>query len=608
MSKPPRKTTARDTAHWQFAGFVVAIVLLTLVAYHQTFSYPFHFDGAAHIDQLANKASADWASQLLRSRGLVDISWATNRSIGGEETFTYHVVNISIHIATAILLLLLIKATLHLPGIPERYRKHATLVGGCIALIWAVHPLQTQSVTYIVQRYESAMGLFFVLSIFCFAQSLTSRSPLFWRIGCVVACYGAGLCKEVAVVLPFVLLWYDRVFSGDPWRTTLQKRWGLYAGCLASWLLYFHFLWTPKRSLQAGNVVYVSEPEVVNQQVEQLTITPWEYLLSQAHAIVLYLHLCFVPVGQNIDHGWKATRSLSEAFLPGLVVLSLLGLTIWAIFRYPRWSFLGAWFFLILAPTSSILPIRDIVFEHRMYLPSMAVIAFAGLLLFELCSRAFSDQTSTSAADKKARNSLLLVSVCVSLLFCGITVARNEVYQSKLALWLDVTEKAPRHGRGFYGLARAYAELDRPDLAVQHLQTAIRLNPSDAGAYVMLGGLVRKANPDAAKQLFAKAIELRPEYSEAHNNLGAMLARSDPQSAREHYLLAITYKPENADAHLNWGNWLANNKQFDEAIKHYRIALSIRPDFSLAEQNLRQVEKMQAASKAPSTNEPAPSQ
>lgn len=563
----------------------LVIILSMLVVYHRTLDYPFHFDGEAQIVDSPLLDNLAWQDFPVKTRNLVEVTWKINRVIGGSDPFTYHLVNIAVHLTTALLLMGLIYLTLRLPGIPEVYQHNSALLAGLIAMIWAVHPLATQAVTYIIQRYESMMGMFFVLAIFCLAASATSARKWPWYVGCVVATYLSALSKEVAVVIPLVLLWYDRALLSSSWKELFANRWPLYVGAMSSWIVFFNLTDRPKAEFEQSNVVYVTEKTLTDGQVQTHVVSSWEYLLSQSQALVLYLRLSIFPIGQSLDHGWHAARSLGEVIVPATIVLLLLGITIWSIFRFPRWSFLGGCFFLTLAPTSSLLPIRDIAVEHRMYVPLAAVMALLVLLVFEGLRR-------FNPAKGFALIGTIYVIVGLVTIFGAVAILRNDVYQSKLSLWTDVANKNPQSPRGHYGMARAYLENDDPGAATTALQKTIEADPTYAEAYVSLGRLVRRYDPNEALQLFSRAVQVQPDYSEAHNNLGAMLAHTNPQEALKQYQLALELKPDNADAHNNLANLLANQGRFQEAIREYELALSIRPNFQLAAKNLKVVQQM----------------
>ncbi|CAE7547108.1 unnamed protein product, partial [Symbiodinium sp. CCMP2456] len=213
-------------------------------------------------------------------------------------------------------------------------------------------------------------------------------------------------------------------------------------------------------SLEQGGAVIVEDTLYTEAGVVRRTVGPLEYLYSQGRAIPFYLQLTLFPVGQSLDHGWRASFSLAEVIWPGIVVVLLLGLTIWAIFKAPRLSFLGGWFFLILAPTSSILPIRDIVFEHRMYLPLAAVLSAIVLGIFALL-KSWEGAGKRESMQMTASQGLM-------------------VYRSDFAMWQDVIDKNPRHARAYHGMAHSFVMRDDWESAIPYLEKTIKLDPEYA--------------------------------------------------------------------------------------------------------------------------------
>jgi tetratricopeptide (TPR) repeat protein len=227
-----------------------------------------------------------------------------------------------------------------------------------------------------------------------------------------------------------------------------------------------------------------------------------------------------------------------------------LGLTAWCAFRRPAWGFLGGWFFLILAPTSSVVPIRDLAFEHRMYLPLAAVAVAAVVGGYELFLRL--EAAGRLTPERRRFWAFGTAAACTAAL--GIaTFLRNDVHATEASLWADTVAKAPHNWRAHVHLGNALRK-DRPDLALRHYRLAVQLNPG---------------------------------CSEAHNNLGGMLARVRPELAIRHYRKALELKPNNADAHNNLANALARQGRFDEAIGHYRRTLRLQPEHAEARANMK---------------------
>lgn len=533
---------------------IVAIPVLVLVVYHRTFTYPFQFDGAARIQTNETYQTLRWEYFPTRTRSLVNLTWRLNYVADGGTLVGYHAVNIAIHITASLLLFGFIYRTLQLPKIAQRYREHAVLLAASVALLWAIHPLQTQSVTYIVQRYESLMGMFFVLSLFCFVRGFTSKNHVLWYVGSVLACVASALCKEVAVVIPLVVLWYDRAFLAESWGELFRNRWPVYLGLSASWLILAQVALIPIENHNEHGTVVVHEVDFTGDEPVRSLVGPKEYLYSQAHAIPFYVQLTFLPMGQSLDHGWRATYSLADAIWPGVLVVAALGLTIWCIFRAPRWSFVGACFFLILAPTSSILPIQDIVFEHRMYLPLAAVLTLIVFGIFEGLRRATPDH-STDSSHLSVSQAMIVLLVVLAVVYGGVSIARNEVYRSDESMWRDVLAKNPKNPRAYHGIAHAYIMRGQWAEAIPYLEKTIELHPE----YEFKKSYSETFRKGAAKametgdlkmalDLLDLSIKMNPEDAEAYLLMAKLIQQQNPRQSIALLQLAIKRDPDNEEA------------------------------------------------------------
>lgn len=533
---------------------LVAIPLLILVVYHRTFTYPFQFDGATKIQTNESYQRLDWSHFPTAPRSLVGLTWRLNYLADGGSLVGYHIVNIAIHIVASLLLFGFIEHTLRLPKIAERYRDHATLLAAAIAILWAVHPLQTQSVTYIVQRYESLMGMFFLLSLFCFIKGFTSKYHAAWYIGSVIACAASALCKEVAIVIPLIILWYDRAFLAESWGDSIRNRWPVYLGLFASWLILAQLAFVPIEKHNEHGTVLVHEVDFTAEEPIRSVVGPKEYLYSQAHAIPFYVQLTILPIGQSLDHGWRATYSLTDAIWPGILVVTPMGLTIWCVFRAPRWSFVGACFFLILAPTSSILPIQDIVFEHRMYLPLAAVLAVVVFGIYEGLRRTESKQR-TDSSHLSASQGLVVVLVVLVAVYGGVSIARNEVYRDGETMWRDVLAKNPNNPRAYHGIAHAYISRGDWVNAIPYLEKTIELHPE----YPFKGGYATRFKTGAKKaielgdaklalKLLDLAIKMDPQDAESYLLMAKLWQHQNPRKSIALLQLALQHDPQNEEA------------------------------------------------------------
>jgi tetratricopeptide (TPR) repeat protein len=553
----------------------VLIVAAGIWAYHNSFQGPFIFDDGPsilenpHIRHLwpITEPMVTSPKLAVQGRPVECLTLALNYAWGGLNVRGYHAVNLMLHLACALVLFGLLRRTFESETLRDRFGTAAPWLAAAIALIWEVHPLQTESVTYIVQRSELLMGLFLLLTLYGTLRGSQSPRPWVWYLAAVVSCALGMGSKEVMVGAPLIVLLYDRVFLAPSFRQLWQRRMGLYVGLGATWLLL--------AALVAGTVHPMTSVGIEG-------LTPWDYLKTEAGVIIYYLRLCFWPHPLVIDYfDWPITRSLKDAVLPGLVVLGLLGTTVWAFRRRPWLSFLGAWFFLILAPTSSILPsVGEMAAERRMYLPLAAVITLVVVGAFTLGRRLWNKPQGAALG--------CVATASVVGLFTFLTIQRNRDYRSALAIWQDAAEKRPGNARAHSNLGAILEDAGRVQEAIGQVEQALRLRPGYADAHYNLGhALARLGQVQEAMAQYEQALRLKPDYAEAHNNLGNILDDLDrPEEAVGHYEQALRINPDLADAHYNWGIALVQLGRLPEAVGHYEQALRIRPDYVEAHNNL----------------------
>ncbi len=542
----------------------LAIGLCILVVYANSLSGPFIFDDIPNI--LGNHAiRALWPPQRLfdpppeagiASRPVVSLSLALNYAISGYRVWSYHAVNLLIHILAALTLFGLVRRALHSRALREQYAAIATPLAVAVAGLWAVHPLQTQAVTYVIQRCESLMGLFFLLTLYCAVRGWEAPPRRRWHAFAVLACLAGMATKEVMVAAPFIVLLYDVVFNQRPLRRALAASRSLYIG-LAVTLIPLVIL----TGLTGGQTLHA----------DRLPVTPIEYARTQPQVILHYLRLAIWPAPLVLDYGWPVAP-WSRAWPAGLAILALVAATGWALRRRPRLGFLSAWFFVILAPTSSVVPLQDLAFEHRMYLPLAGVVAAVIMGGAALLRR----KTITATA-------LLATALVTAAALGAATLARNRDYRSEVAIWSDTVAKRPANARAQLSLGVAYDRAGLKTEAARHTAEALRLNPNSAKAQTNHGiGLLEAGRTLEACEHFRRAIELEPGYVSAHSNLGIALCQlgrleEGVQRLRE----ALRLDPRCVEAHYNLAIALRDLGQLEEGRRHYEEALRLDPQYTL---------------------------
>lgn len=584
----------------RFRGGAAAALLAAaaLAAWSNSFSVPFLLDDGPAIVENASIRRLDRLGAVLRpeldggvttaGRPLVNLSLAVNWAISGERTWSYHVFNLGVHVGAGLLLFGLVRRTLaRVVGAPggggrpgsaggeSASGRHVPPAGDefasalAVAALWMLHPLQTAAVTYVVQRAEAMAALFALGTLYAFARAVdgeSAASPAFrpardlesaerasgllhWRWASVAACLAGMATKETAAVVPLLVLVYDRTFVAGSFAAAWRARRGYYAALAATWLLLGVLVaGTAGRGGTAGFGTVV---------------TPAEYFLTQCGAIVHYLRLAVWPAGLVFDHGTATVATVGEVWWQLWALFALAGATVMALVRRSRLGFIGAWFFLLLAPSSSFVPVSSqTVAEHRMYLALAAPMALAVLGL-------------RAVLGWRAGIAVAILAATAG----GATYVRNADYATALRLWTDTVAKVPGNARAHHNLG--LAELARGDLAAaeRHLRDALALVPKSASSHYNLAlVLTRLGRPAEAIAHYQESLAAEPAQAAAHNNLGnLLLAAGRSEEAGRHYAEAVRVQPDFAGARNSFGNWLIAAGRPAEALRELTEALRLEP-------------------------------
>ncbi len=578
-----------------------AILTAGIAAWSNSFNVPFIFDDLGAIrDNLSLRHFPSWKNFVpTQARPVVQLTLAFNYWLGGTSTTGYHVFNLAVHLLAALALFGVIRRTLRLPALANRFGENAaTAVAFSTALLWMLHPLQTEAVTYIIQRTESLMALFYLLTLYCFIRAAVgSLNAVAWQVAAVAACALGMGSKEVMVSAPLIVVLYDRTFIAGSFREALRRRRRLYLGLAATCLIL------ARPALEALG------PGAPSAGFNLPGVTPLQYAQSEFGVILHYLRLAFWPAGLSLDYDWPIARSAADIAPGAAVVGALLAATAWALVRRPTWGFAGAWFFLVLAPTSSIMPIKDLAFEHRMYLPLAAIVTVCVVAAHGLVN-----VWGGRIAALPERRILLGRAAATAAVLCAagalgwLTFGRNADYCDAVSIWQDTVNKRPVNPRAWYNLADAYSGMGNPDAALpclnkaielkrdyveaynnrgvaygkagllkeamRDLDRAIELDPNDAAAYCNRGNLSAAAQrPAEAISDFDRAIRLMPDYADAYNNRGAAFTKTGHlEDAMRDLNRAIALNPDEANAYLNRAVAYYTAKEYSRALSDVRTA------------------------------------
>ena len=581
----PKADSAGTDLRWLYqAAVLFVLVVVGFFVYSNTLKGPFLFDDRRNIEdnpylRLTSLALGDILAAAFNercpTRPTANITFALNHYFHRYDVRGYHCTNIAIHLLTGIFLYFFVNRTLGI--VPsDRAGNHRQITAFFAALIWLVHPIQVQSVTYIVQRMTSLAGMFYVLSLLCYVEgrvrSLEHKKCWPWLTACVIAATLALGSKESAATLPVFILLYEWYFFRDLKVTWMKRHWPylmvlfVILGLVGLW----YILANPFKGLV---VTY-----------EGRGFTPTERLLTQGRVVLFYISLLLYPALSrlSLDHDFVISRSLFEppaTLLCIMAIIAFVALGIYMARKNRLLSFCILWFFGNLVIESSVIGL-ELAFEHRLYVPSMLAV-LAIVLLLERC----------------LRPEWLRIAVFSTLaLVCSIwTYQRNRVWNDPVALWRDCVAKSPRQPRPHFNLANCLLKRDKTSEAIEHYKEAIKLKPTltDAQFYLGRAFFDDKQFGEAIKQ-YETVLKLRGDYERIHFHLANALGRSgQTDKAIEHYQIALQRAPEDVEVHNNLALALIQKGELDEAIERYNISLRLAPGSAELHYNLANVYKTQ---------------
>ena len=550
---------------------MACIAIWGAAVYSNTLRVPFVFDDLVYIRKnpiLKDLNLADIIS-FAPSRWIGFFSFTINYYIGQWNTIGYHLVNLAIHIGSAVCCYSLFLLTLMTPRLRNQhnpdFRSTFALLAG---LIFVTHPVQTEAVTYVWQRVESLAAFFYLFSLALYVKwrlekdrkpkSSRAKGSACYGASCVLALMSA-MTKETAMTLPAVIILYEIVFVGD-----FAKR---FRHVMASV--------TPFLSLLVLVPVLAQQSPVVTRNFLYESPPVWSYMLTQTRVIATYLRLLVWPVEQNLDYDFPLSYSFLEpgVFFSVALILSIVILGLLFYRSSPLITFGTMWFFITLSPTSSVIPLPDVIFEHRLYLP---LSGFAFVLM------------GLVASSKKPGWIVTVVMSIVLVLFSVATHRRNAVWLNDLALWQDTVEKSPLKARPRVNLATSLIKIGNYDKALDELSRAVVLKTDYVAAHENMGvAHFHKGAYQLAVIAFGKAIDLDPGKASAHYAMGkAYMGLGEKDKAIQVFEKTLSLHPSHLGARNNLGLILAEKKAYSKAISQFETLLRLDPGHKAASFNL----------------------
>jgi len=598
----PDSRTAQGKANPPVIGWhllaVMVILAAGIICYADTFNVPFVLDDVTSI--LTNPLVKEFDFRL-KSRILGDLSFALNYRLHGLDLSGYHVVNLLLHLLNAGLIYLLVQIIFSTPllqGFAEEKNGSRPavplLIGLGAAIIFVSHPLQTQAVTYLAQRVAVLATTFYLGALLCYAGSRLSGKRIIAAalllISLLLAVAGV-MTKENAVTVPLAVLLFEvTFFRGDLSRRLLPIFWYLLP------LVTAPLIMLGRIGFSVDLLGDVSRLTAEGGAPPRLT-----YLLTQFPVIVSYLRLFFFPYGQNLDHDVPLRSSLVDpmVLLP-IVLLATIAAACVGFWRASRHAEAGTrvllalpafgigWFFITLLVESSVIPIRDVMFEHRMYLPLAGLLIALSAALWGCVSLAMRE-----GSQRQVAGSFTLVLAVVTLLLSAATIMRNRVWHDEITLWQDVVAKSPAKARAHGSLGHAYQRSGNQEAALHSYLEAVRLAPDDHIARNNLGTIYLTTNrPNEALGQYEAALRSSPLNPQIHYNIGLACEKLGRlNEAVVAYQEALRLKGDHDKAANNLGIVFYRQGRTVEAMKNFKRAVAINPGNTDAVRNLEALEK-----------------
>jgi len=556
--------------------FPFLLILAGAAAYHASFGVPFLADDKSEIlYNLSLRSFEKLGSYVLAfpSRQLVHLSFALNYQWGGLDVRGYHLVNLAIHLLAGLVLYGVVRRTLR----QREDSPRAYFIGFGTALIWIIHPLQTESVTYLSQRAESMMGLFYLLTLYAFIRGVTSSHRV-WFAASVGACFLGMMSKSVMITAPLMVLLYDRIFLTPSFGQIYRERKYFYVTLMLSWLVLTRFIFYALGWWE-GPV-----PELLSSGLGFKGWTVWEYFKTQPGVVLHYLKLFFWPRVLCFHYVWPEARGMAF-YAPAIIITALIA-GVWILARRRPWAAYAAlWFFVILIPTSSFFPIKEAASEHRMYL-SLAALSLAVTAGLWGISKTVRKMGGRSSYFQQGLFLFLTLTLAAPLLLR--TIRRHEDYNDKIRLWSSVLAVQPHNPRAYNEIALGFMEKGKADAGIRYLERALFYRPGFADAHINLGVCYEaKGDFPLALRHYQRALELRPQDKEALNNLGNLYAKWQRYAEAEtYYQKALSVDPDYSITYNNLGALYLRWGRYDQAEANFKTALRLDPTQAAALKNL----------------------
>lgn len=557
----------REFSKIHFTLSIIGILIIGYIAYSNTLKVPFYFDDYDSIvDNPLIKNIDNYlkipAFANFNDRFISYLTIALNYHFHQFEVFGYHIVNISIHLLNTLIVILLSMVTLSTPVMKDKFDKNNRYIFSLlVGLIFVVHPIQIQAVTYIIQRMSSLSALFYLLALLLYVKGRmvtldTDKRSIkkifvasFFFITSLIGLILGIWSKQTVASFPLVVVIYEIIFLREKNNKINLK--------IILSVLFFYAL------LVAYYVINYGLP------IEADEISRSDYLFTQLEVMVIYIRYLFLPFGQNIDHDHQIVNSLFNfsTLASFFFLITLLGIAIKFIKRVPIVSFSIFWFFLSLSIESSIIPIRDLMVEHRLYLPVFGFALSVVFLLHEFI--------------RNIRFRYLIFSIIV-LTLAIFTYLRNDLWNDPVEMWSDAIKKSPDKVRPYFARGSVFLHNGQFENSILDMQKVISLDKYYFKAYDNIGfAYQEKKDFERALTYHNEALRINPNFASAYNNRGVCyLYMGNWDLASQDFQKAISLNQYYTDAFFNLGYIYFYKKDYQNSIDNLSSALKLNPSYN----------------------------
>ncbi|MBI1248384.1 tetratricopeptide repeat protein [bacterium] len=575
---PSRVTEAPPNSLWQTKLDLrqmpwlppIIILIVGCIAYANSFDGTFVYDDTweighnHHLRPPNSIFSAAFGGLRLPARPIPYMSFAVDYRIWGGQPWGFHWTNLLIHLINGLLIFAIVRRLIASELCAESLRDRAVEIAMFAAVLWIAHPINTNAVTYIYQRLESLMSLFFLTSLFCYVRSWNSSRAVWWLGGAIVAACFSMLSKESGVAILPVLFFLDVAREQRSFIRSIRTR----------WLFWGFLLLTIVPMAIAISVEAGSYPE------NALARTPLEHLLSFPRCGLAYLHQVFWPTSLCFDYAWTASDDPTQQVLSAAILVAIAALTIRLYIKQPLLGWGVASIFLILGPTSSIFPTSQLASEHRMYLPS----AFLSSIMTIGAYRVWMFLWNSNS---ESFNVLRLGFIGLSILLVLLTRARNEDYYSMERLWSSVIASNPENANGYINVASDLYTKGEYQAALQTLHEGLTKNETAFALLLYSECCLKLGHREMALEAIEASLRLKPNRPEGYVTYGTIVASDSPDLAVAAYRHALELDPHHAGAANKLGTHYFNLQQWQEAVNWFKRAVANSPDDESYRRNLQ---------------------